>query len=176
VSVKSKKPLTISFHYVKDNAGLATTRRPADLQANFDKAKKIFLDQINVEIIKKSVTNSYQVNQDLGNVIIGPHSAAPEWRAVIANRDNSVDLNVFFVWEFNVASETSDDAEGGTAASNSLVEDNIAYDMWNTLSHEIGHHLGVGSAAHAGTKDLLMSGPNRTNVRIPKGQANTMNP
>ena len=34
---------------MKDNAGHATTRRPADLQANFDRAKRVFLDQINVE-------------------------------------------------------------------------------------------------------------------------------
>ncbi|MEM8665443.1 MAG: hypothetical protein AAGF49_15135, partial [Pseudomonadota bacterium] len=175
VSVKSKKTVNIAFHYVKDNAGHATTRSSADLQSNFDTAKAVYLDQINVELVKKSVNSNYQVNQDLGAAVIWGASGA-EWNAVVANRDNSADLNVFFVWEYNTATEGTDDAEGGTLGGNSLVEDNIAYQMWNTLCHEIGHHLGVRSAAHGGTKDLLMSGPGRTNVRIPKDQANTMNP
>jgi Zn-dependent peptidase ImmA (M78 family) len=116
---------------------------------------------------------STKINEDLGPEIVWDHG---EWPKVVSKRDNSVDCNVFFVWEYNTHGAT-DDAEGAALKKegNILVEDNIGYANhgW-TLAHEIGHYLGHDDHTPAGL-DLMMS-PSRTNNRINKAMAAIMNP
>ena len=172
VEVKKELVVTMSFHYVSDNAGHKTTRTPGGLPALFDYAKKILYDQLNVVIKKMSVHPNVKIDEDLGPEIVFDHG---EWPKVVKKRDNSVDCNVFFVWEYN--NSPGVDIEAGTLRKegNILMEDNIGYANhgW-TLAHEIGHYLGHdGHTAEFG--DLLMS-PSRTNNRINKAMAAIMNP
>lgn len=174
VRVMNERVVTMAFHYVSDNAGHATTRTPGGLPALYDYPKKILYDQINVVLRNVAVHPSTVVTEDLGDKIIW---ADGEWAKVVAHRDASADLNVFFVWEYNTRLAVGDDAEAGTsrAEGNCLMEDNNNYanHAW-TLAHEIGHYLG--HDAHSGSgKDLLMS-PSRTNNRIDKAAAAIMRP
>lgn len=173
VEVKKEIVVTMAFHYVSDSAGHKTTRAPAGLPALFNFARTVLSDQINVTIKNMAVHASTQINEDLGPEIVWDQG---EWPKVVAKRNNSVDCNVFFVWEYNTHGAT-DDAEGAALKKegNILIEDNIGYanHAW-TLAHEIGHYLGHDDHTPAGL-DLLMS-PSRTNNRINKAMAAIMNP
>ena len=174
VEVKKELVVTIAFHYVSDSGGHKTTRTPAGLPALFNYSRTILSDQINVTIKNTAVHPNTKIDEDLGEKIIWAHG---EWAKVVTKRNNSVNLNVFFVWEYNTRSTTADDAEAGTLRSegNILMEDNIGYANhgW-TLAHEIGHYLGHDGHTATGA-DLLMS-PSRTNNRINKAMAAKMNP
>jgi len=173
VEVKKELVVTMAFHYVSDSGGHKTTRTPAGLPALFNYAKEILYDQINVVIRNMAVHPSTKIDEDLGPEIIWKDG---EWDKVVKKRNNSVDCNVFFVWEYNTRT-VADDAEAGTlkAEGNILMEDNIGYANhgW-TLAHELGHYLGYDPHTPAGL-DLLMS-PSRTNNRINKAMAAIMNP
>jgi hypothetical protein len=172
VEVKKELIVTMAFHYLSDSAGHKTTRTPAGLPALFNYARTILSDQINVTIRNMKVHPGTKVNEDLGNRVIWSDG---EWDKVIAKRDNSVDCNVFFVWEYETRSTARDTAEAGALKNNILIEDTIGYANhgW-TLAHEIGHYLGHGGHTAAGL-DLLMS-PSRTNNRINKAMTAKMNP
>ena len=174
VEVKKELVVSMAFHYVSDKAGHHTTRVPAGLPALFNFARTVLSDQINVTIKNVAVHPSTKIDEDLGDQIIWAHG---EWAKVVTKRNNNVDCNVFFVWEYNTRSTTTDDAEGAALKSegNILIEDNINYanHAW-TLAHEIGHYLGHDDHTPAGL-DLLMS-PSRTNNRINKAMATIMNP
>jgi hypothetical protein len=171
VEVKKELVVTMAFHYVSDSAGHKTTRTPAGLPALFNYARTILSDQINVTIKNMKVHPNTKIDEDLGPEIVWDQK---EWPKVVAKRDNSVDCNVFFVWEYNTHG-TVDDAEGAQLKKDILVEDNIGYANhgW-TLAHEIGHYLGHREHTAKGL-DLLMS-PSRTNNRINKAMAAIMNP
>ncbi|TYC53700.1 hypothetical protein FMN50_14750 [Rhodobacterales bacterium] len=175
VAVKSKKTVTITFNYVSDSAGHKTRRRPGELQPTFDDAKKIFKDQINVEIVKRIVNPAYKVAGNFGSIV--KWTGVPgtdEWSRIIANRDASSDLNVFFVWRYEQDEKKGDGADAGTAGGNCLLEDDLAWPFWHVLAHEIGHHLGVG--AHTANARDLMVGGQGAGAFIPKAHANVMNP
>jgi hypothetical protein len=175
--VKDKKTVKLTFSFVEDSAGHKTTRNSADVDGWVTNANKIMFNQANIELKKHNVRPTYKVNKDLGNVVLWSATAAQnEWKEVVANRDGTADLNVFLVWEYEQdATENIDNAEAGTLRheGNCLLEDNIGYQTHETLSHEIGHFLGVGHSATGG--DLLMS-PSRTAHRISKAHAAIMNP
>lgn len=172
VEVKKEIIVTMAFHYLSDSAGHKTTRTSAGLPAMFNYARTVLSDQINVTIKNLKVHPSTKIDEDLGNRIIWSDG---EWDKVITKRDNSVDCNVFFVWEYETRSTKKDTAEAGALKNNILIEDNIGYANhgW-TLAHEIGHYLGHGAHTGAGL-DLMMS-PGRTNNRINKAMTAKMNP
>ena len=182
VAVKNYKPLKVSFHFVQDNAGHKTTRSPSDVDSWVKGANNILFPQINVEVKKHNVRPNVKINKDLGSVVRyskhlpGVPESEHEWDDVVAHRDNSADLNVFFVWEYEQDDKPNQDtsAEAGTSGGNCLFEDNIYKPTYDTLAHEIGHHLGVHAHSAKGG-DLLMS-PQRTDTRINKAHANKMNP
>jgi hypothetical protein len=174
VEVKKELVVTLAFHYVSDSAGHKTTRTPGGLPALFNYARTVLSDQINVTIKNMKVHPSTKIDEDLGNRVIWAHG---EWAKVVTKRDNSVDCNVFFVWEYETKDTAADSVEAGALKSegNILIEDNIGYANhgW-TLAHEIGLYLGHNGHTSAGL-DLLMS-PSRTNNRINKAMAAKMNP
>lgn len=177
--VKNLKTVKVGFHFVRDNNSHKTARTPAQLDALVATAHKVHFNQINVEIKKHSVNPTSTVNEDLGAVVVWSATAAQdEWRKVVANRDGTADLNVFFVWEYEQdGTEGTDNAAAGTLRNegNCLMEDHSPYaDNGWTLAHEIGHYLGVGPHSATGA-DLLMS-PGRTANRISKAHATIMNP
>jgi hypothetical protein len=143
------------------------------------KANDILLPQANVKIVKQDVRPDHLIDQDLGDVVRfsshldGVPASEHEWDVVTATRDGA-ELNVFFVWEYEQdATPDVDHTAAGTSDGNCIFEDNIGRETHDTLAHEVGHHLG---ADHSGDGlDLLMS-PFRTDTRISRPHANTMNP
>ncbi|MFO1372587.1 MAG: peptidoglycan-binding domain-containing protein [Candidatus Competibacteraceae bacterium] len=180
VAVKNKKTVRITFNFVEDKVGHKTTRSMGDVDTWVKNANTLLTLQANVEVIKQNVRN-VKIDQDLGPVVRyskhlpGVNPKEHEWDVVVAKRDNTADLNVFFVWEYeqDATPEIDDSADAATAGGNCLFEDNITYQTHETLAHEIGHHLGVDHPAPG--LDLLMS-PHRTDHRISKEHANIMNP
>lgn len=175
IAVKTKKTVTMTFNYVSDTSGHKTRRTSAGLQAPFDTANKLFKDQINVELVKRVVNPNYSVAGNLGTIV--KWTGVPgtdEWTKIVANRDTSSDLNVFFVWRYEQDEKKGDGADAGTAGGNSLLEDDLDWPFWHVLAHEIGHHLGVG--AHTANARELMVGGQGAGAFIPKAHANVMNP
>lgn len=180
VAVKTQKVVKITFNFVSDNTGRGTTRNPAEVDGWVSKANAILLPQANVKIVKHNVNPNVVVNQNLGNVVRfsshlpGVAASEHEWDVVTARRDGTADLNVFFVWEYEQdATPDEDNTAAGTSGGNCIFEDNTGRQTHDTLAHEVGHHLG---AEHSGDGlDLLMS-PFRSDTRISKQHANTMNP
>ncbi len=183
VSVKRKKTVKIAFNFVKDNAGHATTRTSASVNGWVAAMNRIFLPQANILIMKQSSRN-VAVPANLGAVvrfsthIAGAPAAAHEWDDVIALRDNTADLNLFFVWEYEQdATPGTDHTDAGTLGGNCIFEDNAGTQIGETLAHETGHFLGAPDMNAAADRHLLMFGITDTRgQKIPKAHANTMNP
>ncbi len=180
VGVKARKRVRVSFHFVRDRVGHATTRNPAQLDEWVRKANDILIPQANVEIVKHNVFNTL-INQNLGPVVrfrldaSGNFAANDEWHVVTAKADRTAELNVFFVWEYEQDDTPAiDNTAAGTLESNILFEDNLPRPAESTLAHEVGHFLGVDEHSAEG-QDLLMS-PGRTDDRISRDHANIMNP
>jgi hypothetical protein len=182
--VKRSKKVKLKFNFVSDSGGHATTRNAADVLRNFATAKWMYREQINVNL-ESLGTAPIAMAQDLGPVvrfsshIAGVAAAEHEWDLVVGRRDNAADLNFFFVWEYEQDDSPGvDDANAGTLGGNCIFEDDIGagIPLWRTMSHEIGHHLGVDDFYDNSRKHELMYGRADRGIHIPKAHANIMNP
>jgi hypothetical protein len=190
VSVKRKKTVRTSFHFVEDKDGTRTARTPANADPatgdNLDrlitKLNRIFLPQANVEFVKKSVNDPLKFDKSFGtevrftahlpNVPIREH----EWDFVVAKRDRGADFNVFFVWEYedNVAPGSQVDAGTLAHQKSCLLEDDLAFDADEVLGHEAGHNLGLD---HSSNADHLMSdGAAASKKKLPRRHVDRINP
>ena len=183
-SVKNAKRVKVKFNLVRDNASHRTRRDSAAVNREFAIARWMYREQLNVKLESAGV-RWVQVPQDLGDVvrftthIASVPAAEHEWDVVTALRDPVAELNVFFVWEYEQDNSPAiDHANAGTLDGNCIFEDNIGdgVPMWRTLSHEIGHHLGVDDHYDDGRKYELMYGRSDRGIHIPKAHADTMNP
>jgi hypothetical protein len=183
-SVKRSKTVKIKFILVSDNAGHATTRNASDIARHFATAKWMYREQINVNLnslgpksitIAQNLSDAVRFSKHITSIAAGEH----EWDLVVANRDNAADLNIFFVWEYEQGElSEADSANAGTLGGNCIFEDDIGagIPMWRTMSHEIGHHLGVDDFYDDTKKYELMYGHPDRGIHIPKEHANIMNP
>ncbi|MBI3680100.1 MAG: hypothetical protein HY235_06855 [Acidobacteria bacterium] len=183
-SVKNLKTVKVKFNFVRDNAAHKTIRVPADVNRQFATACWMYREQLNVKL-ESLGTRWVDVAQNLGAVVrfsshlAGVPAAEHEWGVVTALRDAAADLNVFFVWEYEQdLTPATDDTNAGTMGGNCIFEDDIGagIPMWRTLSHEIGHHLGVDDHYDAAKKYELMYGRSDRGIHVPKGHADIMNP
>jgi hypothetical protein len=181
LSVKAKRSIRTTFHYVQDNAGHKTTRRIADIDAIVQGCNDILTPQANVELVKKTAKET-QVNANLGTSvrfsshIQGVAAAEHEWDDVTALRDNAADFNVFFVWEYEQDNTPNrHDANAGTLASEmNCIFDDHSIGPSQTLAHETVHALGVaGHVNHA--SHLMLSTYSAAALMIPKAHANVIN-
>lgn len=183
ISVKTEVKIRTAFHYVKDNAGHATTRRQADLDNLIRGVNRILDFQANVRMYKKS-TRTITVPQNLGATVrFSSHlpavaAAEHEWDDVTAFADAAADFNVFFVWSYEQDNTPAvNNTRAGTLAGekNCLMQDAINGSHAETLAHETIHLRGIG--AHSGTNThLIASGAVRTGQVISRDQANRINP
>jgi hypothetical protein len=183
-SVKDRKTVKVKLNFVKDTAGHKTTRVPADVVSQFQIARWMYREQLNVNL-ESLGTKWVEISKDLGTVVrFSTHLAAVppdehEWDDVTAKGDAGADLNVFFVWEYEQdETPAADDTNAGTLDGNCIFEDDIGPGIpaWRTLAHEIGHHLGASDHYDTTKKYELMYGRSNRGIHIPKAHADTMNP
>ena len=124
------------------------------------------------------------VDRDLGAVVRysshlkGVLASEHEWGHVVAKRDTSADFNFFFVWEYEQDnSPATDNTDAGALGGTCIFEDAAGTEVAETMSHELGHYLGVGDYYTAATRNWLMYGyTDARGQHIPKDHANKMNP
>ena len=183
IAVKRLKTVRIAFNFVKDNAGHQTRRAAASVGAWISSMNNILTPQANVRCTRRSA-QTVRVNQDLGTVvrysshIRGVAASEHEWDDVVALRDRTADLNIFFVWEYEQDSTpATDNAGAGQLGTDCLFEDNVLGAVGTVLAHETGHYLNCPDVRGSGNQSLLMYyHGSRNGVRITKAHANLMNP
>ena len=143
ISVKERKTIKVALHYMKDNAGHSTTRSNVSAQNVIDEMNAHWTPQANIVFTKFAVDDP-TVPKDLGNIVGEVPTATGEWLDITAFVTAGADMNIFFVWEFETdADPATDSADGGTAGSNVLIEDNTAMTVGRDAAHEAGHVFGV---------------------------------
>ena len=178
IEVKDQRPISVDFHFMSDTVaapGVAhtTTRVPADAATLAGTLNRIWERQANV-LFTAGTTDSPTVLTNLGPDVQGSVNTDPEWAAVIAFRTGAT-YNVFLVWEFNLLGTPpgTDTAEAGTAAGDTLLEDNACADAL-TIAHEAGHFMGIGLPHPANTIMSGCGGADRQ--RVTHAQADIVNP
>jgi hypothetical protein len=189
VSVKRRKIVRTSFHFVEDSAGNKTIRTPAlvdpttgdSLDTLIQKVNKIYIPQANIEFIKKDVNPSLKFTQDFGSEVrftahlAGVAKKEHEWDIVVAKRDKGADFNVFFVTDYEDNLTAGDQVEAGTLASvkSCLFDDDLSLPCDEVLGHEAGHNLGLD---HSGNPDDLMSDGPASKKKLPRAHIDRINP
>lgn len=139
--VAPEMTFTASFNYVSDRENIPnkgwttrhkTVRDKDHLDDMIEAANKIFVNQINVRMIKKSVRDVV-IDRNLGDTI----DYANDWNLLVSKGDKSATLNVYFVWQL-------DDAAGAWLNRTVMVQDELGdVAPEAVLAHEIGHFLGM---------------------------------
>lgn len=174
VSVKSSVTLNVSFHFVSDNANPinhATNRKPEELSEMISILNSIYVPQTNISFKLKNYS-LLKFNKNMGDAVnynmdyqTGKIMKGHEWDMVVAKRDRSTHINVFFVWKNEFVSKTDKGLETSGALGyvigdgrDCLVEDwdgfvdrnndgtaenSPAWENARMLAHEIGHVLGI---------------------------------
>jgi len=183
LTVKNRRTITVTFNFVNDGAGHRTHRHHGVVDGFVREMNGIFLPQANVQIQKHAV-RTVAIPGNLGPVIrFSAHlPAVPvsehEWPLLVARRDATASLNVFFVWEYESdATPNIDNVDGATQGGVCVMEDHAGTDVGESLAHEMGHHLGLADTYASTARGLLMYG--YTDVRgrrLRQSDVNTINP
>lgn len=184
VAVKKLKEVRLAFNFVADNAGHQTTRNSSDVDNWLAELNLIYTPQTNIQFVKNSV-RAVTVKKNLGNVVQTSVSQPrlPElqsdWYQVVAQRDKSAPINLFFVWELESdKTPLEDNVEGSHYEKNCLIEDDLSADLVKVIAHELGHALGVPGESHYYKRrnaDGMMYYRAEPGLRIGKVHANMMN-
>jgi outer membrane protein OmpA-like peptidoglycan-associated protein len=175
IEVKARRDLTADFHRMTDSAvpPHTTTRVAANATPHVNSLNEIWEKQANVHF-SLGVNDAQTVPIDLGPDIVAANSAAPEWVAVIAFATGG-QYNIFYVWEFNLPPGGADNAEAGTAGSNTLLDDVDCADGL-TIPHEAGHFLSAGTFPHGPAGNIMATCGDPNRRRVTKAQADVANP
>lgn len=175
IEVKDRRDLTVDYHVMSDSHAPPpphrTTRTAAAATPLTNSLNQVWELQANVHF-STGVTDAQQVPTDLGPDIVADVAGDPEWVAVIAFATGG-NYNVFLVWEYNKPPGGIDNAQAGTAGSNTLLEDGDC-DDGRTLAHEAGHFLSGATFPHDATTIMAPCGTPRR--RVTTAQANVVNP
>lgn len=173
IDVLNKITKRVAFHFVKDTATPvhSTNRSPAEA-AQWVKTINFIYQQCNVEIISKSAA-TLTYSGDLGAAVEWTNGTTDGWAKLKAKRDNTADLNVFQVWEYEQdGTPATDGANGGTIDTDkmSIVEDAASNVHAHTVAHELAHALGLDDIGSASKKHHLMYGASRTGQNLDRGE------
>jgi peptidoglycan hydrolase-like protein with peptidoglycan-binding domain len=174
IEVKDRRDVTVHQHFMRDSARPAhRTARPtgqADLQTA--RLNRIWERQANVRF-RTGTVNTPTVASDLGTTVMWTGAAADGWSQVTAFATGG-GWDVFWVWEYEQdATPAVDDANAGTAGTNTLSEDHDCPDGL-TLAHEAGHFLSGGALPH--TANGIMGACGAANYdRVRKTEADAVN-
>ncbi len=176
VATKNRKTVRLSFNFVEDSAGHKTNRATATAAQWLVTINYIYRGQANIRaLLSQSRTLVVPVN--LGTEVTWTAGAASEWNTVIALRDPAADLNFFMVWEYEQDATAGDGADAGTLGPNCIFEDGAGTDIGITMSHEMGHFLGVSDHYNAArTQDLMYGITDARGINLRASDVNTMNP
>ncbi|HSR50669.1 MAG TPA: DUF4157 domain-containing protein [Acidobacteriota bacterium] len=173
VSVKRKITKTVDYHYMSDNAGHSTKRKPGDEVALNNKLNEIWERQANIHF-KVNKVDSQQVPQDLGDIVIAARGTDPAAQA-ISKFSTSGDYNVFLVWEFETGGTMGEDiTQGGTTGGMTILEDDTVSDL--AFPHEAGHFLGLVQSHEHPTRGIMANINGGISPRVYKEDADKVNP
>lgn len=191
ICVKSKREITVSFHYVHDNAGHGTIRNSSNLHEWLDTINnKVFLPQANVFVRLGIINDPLRIERNLGTVIRDTSSypnipkREHETDEIMSHRDKTAQMNVFFVTNIEAGEDPKKNLIAGVQYDEGIfIDDNIntvsaLATIENVLAHEIAHYLGVGGESHfykAANIKGLMYYKARGGLFIPKVHANMIN-
>jgi hypothetical protein len=184
VNVKATLTKKISFTFVSDTAGHHTTRNRANVDGLIAAANLIYLPQVNVHFVKGKV-QSWQAPLDLGDPVTWDKGTV-----IFPQGDGDADCNCFFVWEYEDEGAVVDNSPGFSMAivmditearaeiggTNCIIEDHLNRDAGALLAHEAGHMLGCADREGPADGPFLMFNGSRRGTKIPKSDANIMNP
>jgi hypothetical protein len=187
ISVKEKKVIKVSFHFISDSSGTRTNRDPRIVDDIIRRLNEIWTPQANV-VFEKKLVDSPVVAKDMGSVVRfsrqleGPPDNVPpsehDWDDVVAKADPGANLNIYFVWEYEQDNTPNvDNTDAGTLGTDTVFEDSAGTDIGETLAHEAGHLLGISPSDYPDRADELMHA--FTDVRgciIRKAQSDQANP
>jgi hypothetical protein len=175
VDTKDKKTVRICFNFVKDSAGHSTRRVPAQAANWVATMNYIYNGQANVFIERKDA-RVVNVATNLGHTIETLSNAAGEEVQFYPLGDASADINMFLVWNMDITDDTADE-DAFADGKNIVFEDNAGHAIGVTMSHEVGHVLGLPDHYNTATWYQLMYGiTDKRGVDLPRGDVNKINP
>ncbi len=188
IQVKNRLQVLVGFNFLRDTAGHRTARPEANVGQFMQTVRFVWDRQANVDIVQSGGIRRPRVARDLTDTIeVSFTSFRPAGSVVKAIEDTAAtgaNLNVFFVHRIQRAGSTGDlDAvttidtqkDGIANPGLCLFEDAAGKDQALSLSHEIGHHLGLRDR-DLPTKDLMHGGTGARGLNLTKADVNTANP
>jgi hypothetical protein len=141
VGVKARKNVRISFNFVRDGAGHKTKRVPAQAAEWVKTLNYVFEGQANTKII---LAQSRWVNvaANLGRRITSNKAGVGEQAHLFPLGDSGADVNMFLVWDLDITGN-ADDEQAFAQGSNIVFRDDAGRQIRETMSHELGHALGL---------------------------------
>ncbi|MBL8179587.1 MAG: hypothetical protein JNK48_33215 [Bryobacterales bacterium] len=174
INTKEKKTVRIVFNFVEDSASPKhkTTRVPASAGQWIKEMNYIFNGQANVWLENKAA-RWVTAPLNLGSTITTTQSGTGE-EAHLYPLGETADCNYFFVWKMDITDQAGDEdafAEG----KNIVFEDTAGAQVTETMSHELGHVLGLADHYIDARKRELMYGyTDARGVHLGKDDVNTI--
>jgi hypothetical protein len=184
ITVKAPKKLATFIHFVFDKSGRSSNKGLTEAVQAMEVTNKLFVPQANVLLFRRD-SGGFHLPFDLPwGVPVGDASVESN---LLSHMDPQSDYNIFFVQQVSepnsravTVAYTPVDSRG--RVRNCCIVPNIA--SGQELAHELGHFLldgfssldVSGHPAGAPRDNLMTKVPNTHSLRIPKQQANFMNP
>lgn len=163
ITVRPVITLACAFYFVRDShqpTPHATRRTLADIKPAVLGANKILCPQTCIELDWRKISH-IQVTGDWGEAVTqqnwGPTTGNEEVDKLRAHAAAGYRINVFFVWEFQIASTSSSQdpsAGSGIGGHSIIIEDDMRgaasngvrqeFSLHHVLAHEVMHCLGIG--------------------------------
>ena len=182
VSVKRRSTKKVAFNFVrhKDQSGKIvnhTSNDPSAADQWIDVMNNIFTPQTNI-VFEKHAARWVTFNGTLDRIV-----RPQDTDTLFKERDPTADMNIFIVGEYESdrnRKSTADLIQGETINyQNIICEDKTPDGIATTMAHEALHFL-LREGHHEYTKEkthwLMEQVDTRTGHKIPKGQANKVNP
>ncbi len=181
VGVKDKREQLVMFHFVSDNARHRTRRPPAVIGQWLPDINYIWKRQANVVFVRHGSQN-LPVAQNLQATITHPEGQLGTTGTLLGTLgDQTVNINVFFIWVLQNTNGTDTDALTTIGTANSggpgicMFEDDAGSGQMLSFAHELGHHMGLDHPGHRQI-DLMWDFSGQRGLNLTKADVNTANP
>ncbi len=153
VAVKKPKIVSLAFNFVSDKTGRTTDKNESYVIKWIEGLNLIFEPQANISFVQRSA-NKLKIENDLGPEIdsVDAKGSEWEWDVIVGKRDNTADINLFFVWKLvSFSSGEAHSIKGETLKKDCFINDKFFISRQTDLiviAHEIGHALGIPAYMH----------------------------